>query len=527
MRTSGSGADSDDEWESPFPYLGFTDLPSETPEDDSEPTDTAPVNTVEELTPIVLPEPILSEPVVAEPVVVEPDVVDMAAVESTFVESDVVESEAVEPASFESGAVESGTVETEYDEPVLPEPVLPEYVAPEVVAPEIGDSADWLEQKIAAADPEPAIQEPLAFDSPETAQPEAAQPNPELLTAIPAPPSWPSATTKARRKRPVGLVVAILAVLLAFGGGYALRAVMTPSSTDGMGMQHSVKSAPKTVEAYLNALASGDASTARKIVGAGTTEPLLGDDVLKKSNELAPISNVSVGAGTADGEQVEVAAKFTVGDTPVERTFRLWNTSGGWQLNDGLIPVSLTSLDGFGVTLNGVAPKQAEARVFPGMYQVGLSEEAFALSSDADAILIATPEQGAALGALQPTPTPDTSARFTQMVRSSLEECVAMTSLVTPCGLDVSAKLNDGATPIEGTVRRSLDDEGKASLDALVVQLDGASPGTTYSVLNTQVKTRLEAENNGSRVAGELLYGGQLLTPYVDFTADSPVVVWK
>ncbi|QIM19194.1 hypothetical protein G7066_12590 [Leucobacter coleopterorum] len=46
-------------------------------------------------------------------------------------------------------------------------------------------------------------------------------------------------------------------------------------------------------------------------------------------------------------------------------------------------------------------------------------------------------------------------------------------------------------------------------------------------MLNAQVKTRLEAENNGSRVSGELLYGGQLLTPYVDFTADSPAVVWK
>ncbi|QIM19195.1 hypothetical protein G7066_12595 [Leucobacter coleopterorum] len=408
MRTTGSGVDPDDEWESPFPYLGFTDPQSETQEDETELTDTPPVNAVEEVTPIVLPEPVLPEPVTPEPSPIEND-----------------------------------------------------------------HSADWFERAITAADPEPTVQEPAPLEQtepvePDATQPEVPQPDPELLTSIPAPPSWPSPATKARRKRPVGLVVAVLAVLLAFGGGYALRAVMAPSVVDAMGMQQSIKAAPKTVKTYLDALASGDAETARKIVGAGPTEPLLSEEVLKRSNELAPFSNVSVGEPVESGEQVEVPAKFTVGDTPVERTFRLWNTSGGWQLNDGLIPVPLSSLNGFGVTLNGVAPEQAEARVFPGTYQLGLNQDAFVFGTDADVMLIATPEQAAALGALQPTATPDTTARFSDMVRASLDECIAMTTLATPCGLDVSAKLNDGATPLRARfVARSISRVKQRSIRSL------------------------------------------------------------
>lgn len=358
-------------------------------------------------------------------------------------------------------------------------------------------------------------------------EPEVPQEDAPSLPEIPAMPAWTAPAEKAQRKKPLAFIGAVVAVILAFGGGYAVRAFTAPSAGEVHGKQNPVADAPKVVEAYLEALASGDAETARRITGASSSETLLSDKVLKRSLELAPISSVSVGKGKADGDEAEVSAKFRVGETNVDRSFRLRNTSGGWQLFDGLVSVSLPALNSLGVQLNGAKPNTVETRVFPGTYQLALSNSAFALNSKSDVWTIATAEQASELRDVQPKLTEEASARYVELVKGSLNACLALTELVTPCGLDVSARLKDGSTPIEGTVQRSLDNEGQAALDSLVIQTDPAAAATVFSTLNIQVKTRLEAENNGSRVSGELLYGGQLLSPHVDFTAENPTVVWQ
>jgi hypothetical protein len=322
-------------------------------------------------------------------------------------------------------------------------------------------------------------------------------------------------------------VLAIVAVLVAFGGGYAVRAVTTPAATEALGQQQPLEAAPELVQTYLEALAAGDAETARSITGASESETMLSSEVLKQSNELAPMSAISVGEAAANGDEAEVSASFALGEATMDRTFRLRNTSAGWQLADGLVPLSVPALAGFGAQINGAELSGTEVRVFPGMYRLALGSSAFTLGADAETVMITDAEQALAVRQLQPKLTDDASAKYVELVRASLNECLALTDLATPCGLDVSARLKDGATPVEGTAKRSLDSEGEAALDALVIQMDPAAAGTVFSILNIQVKTRLEAENNGSRVSGELLYGGQLLSPRVDFTAETPVVVWQ
>lgn len=502
------GAD-DDDWGTGFSYLGFRDEPLDEAADEDE-----------NLVPIVLPEPPVAKAKTGK--AKKPKVAETWHPELDKAMEVVV----AEPEDKETAEVD---LTTEVDPE--PEPVLNLDPEPAADTEAVGDpelSFDLEPEPETPPDPEadPEPVQPIVFPEAETA---AESPQIELLSTIPAPPAWPGKAVKTRRRKPVLPALALVAVLLAFGGGYLLGVNKEPSLADGLGLQHSADSAPQIVETYLEALAKGDADAARKIAGASSSEVLLSSEVLRRSNEKAPITNVSVGEGVVDGDEIAVPAKFKVGDTAIDRTFSLRNTSAGWQLYDGLVAVSVPSLAGYGALFNETVLDSAETRVFPGVYAVGLSDADFELNvgTDADAMLIASPEQAVALRDLQPRLTPESTARYTEMVRSSLDECLAQTSLTTPCGLDVSAKLKDGSTPIDGTVERTLDSEGSAALDALVVQLDSESPGTVFSIPNVQVKTRLEAENSGSRVSGELLYGGQLLSPHVDFSEDSPVVVWK
>lgn len=346
----------------------------------------------------------------------------------------------------------------------------------------------------------------------------------------------PSQPQGPKKGLPTGAIIGIVAggvvlLLLIIAGviaiGSALSRGPSPVSPAG-GSTTGAQSAPAAVEEYLTALADGDAERARELVGGMSSDALLSDEVLEKSIELAPITNIEVDEETTgDDTESVVSATFDIGDETVTRDFRVWNYSDEYEIFDGLVNVSLSSFAGLDATVNGVEPSEDYAQAFIGTYQIELGVEEFALSGDTDTFTIVTDDDSSVLYEVQPVLTEEATQTFRDLVRASLTECVALTSLATPCGLDVTGPLSDGAMPIDGTIQRTLTAEGEAALSALVPEPSYDHPTVVSSYDYIQINTTLEAEKDGQRMSGDLLFGGNLLQPYVDFAQESPKVTWE
>jgi hypothetical protein len=102
-----------------------------------------------------------------------------------------------------------------------------------------------------------------------------------------------------------------------------------------------------------------------------------------------------------------------------------------------------------------------------------------------------------------------------------------MTALTTPCGLDVSEELNDGSIPVPDTAQRTLTPEGDAALKKLEPTSSYEAPSLVSANDYIRITTTIEADRDGERVSGELLFGGDLRRPYVDFAEDQLEVVWQ
>lgn len=346
----------------------------------------------------------------------------------------------------------------------------------------------------------------------------------------------PSQPTPPRKGLSTGAIIGIVAggivLLLIVAGVVAIGALTAPRGTGGSANEESPSSAqtaPAAVDEYLTAIADGDAELAGSFVDRTSSDTLLTDEVLAKSAELAPITNIVVDEDVIEEDETEsvVSATFDVGDKTVTRDFRVWNFSDEWQIFDGLMNVSLSPFGGLDSTVNGVVPGDDYARVFPGTYQIELGVEQFTLSGDTNTFTLVTEEDSEAMYDVQPVLTEEATEKFRALVRTSLTECVAQTSLATPCGLDVTGPLSDGAMPVDGTIQRTLTAEGDAALNSLKPTPSYDQPTVVSSSDYIQINTTLEADVDGQRVSGELLFGGQLKQPHVDFAQKSPAVTWE
>lgn len=367
------------------------------------------------------------------------------------------------------------------------------------------------------------------FQSSQPGQPGSFDPATPGFSGPPAPP---------KKGLSAGAIIAIVAggvllLALIIAGVFAIGSLVNRGSAGGAGAGEestsSAGSAPEAVEEYLTAIADGDAETARAFVDGTSEDTLLTDEVLAKSLELAPITNIEVdvdATSDSDSESV-VSASFDIGSETVTRDFRVWNYSDDWQIFDGLVNISLSSFDGLDATVNGAVPGDDYSRAFIGTYQVELGVEEFALSGDTDTFTLATDEDSTAFYEVQPVLTEEATATFRDLVRASLTECVALTSLATPCGLDVTGPLSDGAVPVDGTIQRTLTAEGDAALTKMKPEVSYDSPTVVSSYDYIQISTTLEADLDGQRVSGDLLFGGDLLKPYVDFAKDKLEVTWE
>lgn len=394
----------------------------------------------------------------------------------------------------------------------------------------------------AAATP-PAAPAPTAPAAPAAPSPGAAPapratprsaPAPAAAPPVAAPPvSTPPADggrgALGQARRAVSFLgggVGIIALVL-IGVVFVGPKFQTPPGSPG---SSEAAEAEQTVEQFLTALADGDAETARSLAGGDYSDPLLTDQVLDKSNALAPLGGIEIDSeATHRGEYDEtiVSAAFDIGDRTVEREFEVWQYGDDWEISNAMFTFSLSQFSGLEPMVNGVPVTDDAFSMFPGAYQVALGNAAFEASGGSDPLIVATEDDGMALYDLEPALTEKSVTIFRMLVKESLMQCVAQTSLTTPCGMDVDGTFDGGEVAIDGTVQRAMTSETDAAIAALEPRFDFDRPTVVVAYDFIPVKIVVEVELDGERSTGEVGYGADPLTPTVDFSSARPTISWE
>ncbi|MFS0853847.1 hypothetical protein [Microbacterium sp. 179-I 3D4 NHS] len=285
------------------------------------------------------------------------------------------------------------------------------------------------------------------------------------------------------------------------------------------------------VEGYLQAVADGDAEAALEYVDSSSySDVLLTDEVLKASRELGAIDDIETGEPSEPKDEydpVTVPVTFTVGGEEVSTEFKVYQSSydGEMSMYDGLVTIGTYGFEGLGLTMNGVEVSDESLAVFPGTYELALDVEGFTIDKG-PTFVIATDDDADALYDARPVLSEEGAATYRELVSASLRECLAMKTLSTPCGMDVSQHEQDGFTPVDGSITRALTAEGESTLAALKGDISERAVVSSFDAIHTEIV--LVAQNAaGDQANFTVLFGAGLLTPKVDFAAEEPTVVWE
>lgn len=246
--------------------------------------------------------------------------------------------------------------------------------------------------------------------------------------------------------------------------------------------------------------------------------------MLKASDKLGGVSHITVKKGGEGKYSGAVAASFEVGGRTVSTTYEVYKVKDAWKITNGVTPISLDSLRGLDATFNGVPTADiTDAYVFPGTYQIALDSKYFSIDGDST-FAIASYDDASALYDVRTKLNDAGVSQFRSLVRSAVEACVAMKTLATPCGMDITAIDLSGASPVEGTVTRTLTADGSAALDALQPESNGSSPTVVSAYDSIPVDMSLQGSDGQNYT---VTFGGYLETPTVDFGKPSPQVTWE
>ncbi|MBK0419181.1 hypothetical protein JD276_09060 [Leucobacter sp. CSA1] len=377
---------------------------------------------------------------------------------------------------------------------------------------------------------------PEALPLPETPAPAAAGSPSGAVSAAPTAAPTPARVRRAGVGAGVGRAAGeagrrSLIRGLAVAGGFVVLGILALSGAVGSlfgGGGGGAAGPEETVEAYLTALSEGDAGAALAGIEAEARGPLLTDEALAESARLAPLESVEVREGAdGDGPTRTVSASFALGDRRVFRDFTVREHEEGWRVVDGLVEVPLDALAPYAPSLNGIPVGGDTALLFPGGYELALGVEEFAVPEGEGLIVAGDILEVPDAQWISPVLTPEGEERFREMVRESLESCLAETSITTECGMNVDETVDDGYRVIDGAVQRSLTETGEAALDALAPVADSGEPGSVTAYDYLDIEIRLEVERDGERRTGTLMAPEGVLTPVVDFTASDPRVTWE
>lgn len=345
--------------------------------------------------------------------------------------------------------------------------------------------------------------------------------DPNVPGGVPPYGGHPGAAPAPKKRLSTGALFGII------GGAAAVVLIIAAAIIVPALLRGPAVTASDVVESYLTALAEGDAEAALEYIDPYGEDTLLTDDVLAASLELGAIDDIEVTEVTdSDDYESRVPVTFTIGGQEVSRDFQVYSVDDGeWQIADGLISLSgFYGFEGLGLTVNGAEAPET-AYIFPGTYELAVGVEEFTIAGDATTFVVASDADAEVLWDLRPALTEDGAAQFRALVRASVEECVAMKTLATPCGMDLTDIDLTGYTPVEGTVTRTLTAEGQSTLDSLTAEVESGAIVTSYDTID--VDMTLEGDQGGTRAEFELLFGGYLNSPKVDFAVEVPAVVWE
>lgn len=348
---------------------------------------------------------------------------------------------------------------------------------------------------------------------------------------------------KLSRGARIGLSIAATVVLLPVLL-FALVMVFKPAPIPKAPL--SSKAAVEAVETYLNALATGNAELAIEMTPSNPEEPLLSKAALDRSNELAPITNITAEVVQTDESEADdykqVTAKYNLGDAEVTKTF---SVSGSGEraglIMNGVVRFSagdrrLADLGGF--VVNGVAlPTPMSLTVFPGVYEFALGTDFYKIVGETK-FAITDEEDAAPVEDLDFEISPATIADFRALVSTSLDECLASKEATSPCGIDIPKTLDSGETVVDGTITRTLTPEGREALETMIPEPALTEPLLLKGTASFKTKISGTFTKDGETIEGEVFWGfdttGSGLSwdsksakkPSVDFSAETPTVIW-
>ncbi|MDR0284406.1 MAG: hypothetical protein LBI33_05880 [Propionibacteriaceae bacterium] len=322
----------------------------------------------------------------------------------------------------------------------------------------------------------------------------------------------------SRARRPIVPVVLIaliaLVILAALGyGGYRLF---------GPGSDSSAPAGPSTpaaaVQAYLDALAQGDATTALQYSATQPTDPTFTTNTFLTAaitaNPLADIQVTDPGTSTSP---VDVNATYTLGGTPVDAHFRVQKHDRTWLLDGGFLSLNLSQLLGKGVplALNDVALDQASPKIdlFPGVYTFSSLNPM--LTFPTPDITIAFPESAPTF-TLSFALSPDGVSRLQAAAKTALDACLTRQELAPAgCGFGFASATG---TPDPATITWTLG-EGAPDITTLAPTLEANS--TTQAYAQIAIPVHFHASN------GAHIYNGDssISAAKADFTDPDQIIV--
>lgn len=282
------------------------------------------------------------------------------------------------------------------------------------------------------------------------------------------------------------------------------------------------------VEGYLAAVADGDAQRALSYIGeAPAPGPLLTDEALAVSNELAPITGITVGDIDLDEMNGRVPVTYTRGEEAVSVVYDVfdYDRDGEWEITGGTGAFEVSRFNGLGLTINDQPIDSDTIDVFPGTYVFATDLENFEITGSTT-VTVTEPFEYPSLSDLEPALSETGLTLFRQVVRSAVDQCVASTALAAGCGIDLPATLDDGTQLVDGTVTRTLPVETQTTLDSLEACVGFDTPTLVQGDFIGGVDISADCTQNGASGRCDLVFGPLLEVPYVDMASEDPTVRW-
>ncbi|WP_147436613.1 hypothetical protein [Propionibacterium australiense] len=335
-------------------------------------------------------------------------------------------------------------------------------------------------------------------------------------------------------RRSTVTVIVIAAVLLAMIIG-AIVLSTTVGSNEGR--------ARRVVEMYLTAVANGDAEKARGYLGEVDDGSLLTEEVLRASNDRAPMTDISVG-GVAHSQYVstayQVQVSYMIGGEAVSTTL---DVSIPRKSTSAAKAITVTSRSSLGlsqfrnvdITVNGVTPDTGYPAVFPGSYELAVGGEYLEITGGPIAATDPSEHTYSALAAGVELAVSEAGVQmFREKVIAEATECLASTSLDPGCGIEVPRypKNNPWCEEVrEDSVHRWQEPEEAAKLQSITPEPDALTPTTIQASPNRLGYMRITVTcRTGDTWAESRLPGVLEATkfgiPSIDLTDPELPIVW-